>query len=250
IIQFFGGIHEIYFPYVLSKPILMLAVMAGGVSGVFTFALFDAGTVGTVSPGSIIILLGLVPKGNYLGVIAGVLVAAAVSFIVASLILKTSKQEGENLSEATDKMEEMKGKKSSVEGTLQSDDETTEETEAKSAGGEAAAEKRAGDVHKINFACNAGMGSRAMSASLMNDKLKKADLDIYSTNKAMNDIPDDADIVITHKDWTDREKEKLPTAEHISVENFLSSPKYGELVERLQSAGGAEGTDAEQSSAG
>src|SRR5699024_9674088 len=211
IIQFFGGIHEIYFPYVLSKPILMLAVMAGGVSGVFTFALFDAGTVGTVSPGSIIILLGLVPKGNYLGVIAGVLVAAAVSFIVASLILKTSKQEGENLSEATDKMEEMKGKKSSVAGTLHSDDETTGETEAKSESEQAVAEKQAGDVHKIIFACDAGMGSSAMGASLMKDKLKKADLDIYSTNKAINDIPDDADIIITHKNLTNRTKDNLST---------------------------------------
>src|SRR5699024_1203144 len=211
IIQFLGGMHGIYFRYGLCKRILLLAVMVGGVSGVFTFALFGARTARTVSPGCIIILCGLVLKGLRLGVIAGVFVAAAVSCIVASLIVKTSKQEGENLSEATDKMEEMKGKKSSVAGTLHSDDETAGETEAKSESEQAVAEKQAGDVHKIIFACDAGMGSSAMGASLMKDKLKKADLDIYSTNKAINDIPDDADIIITHKNLTNRTKDNLST---------------------------------------
>src|SRR5699024_6307755 len=120
---------------------------------------------------------------------------------------------------------------------VHSDDEQTAEenteTEAQPAN-ESAVVMPAGDVDKIIFACDAGMGSSAMGASLMKDKLKKADLDIFATNKAINDIPDDADIVITHKDLTDRAKEKLPTAEHISVDNFLSSPKYDELVDRLK----------------
>lgn len=249
IIHFFGGIHEIYFPYVLSKPVLILAAIAGGVSGVFTFALFNAGAVSTISPGSIFIVLAMTPRGigNYLGVIAGVLVATVVSFVVASIILKTSKEKGEDLSEATDKMEEMKGKKSSVAGSIQSDDEKTAETEVQSDDEPATVTKSAADVDKIIFACDAGMGSSAMGASLMKDKLKKADIDIFATNKAINDIPDDADIVITHKDLTDRAKEKLPTAEHISVDNFLSSPKYDELVARLKPVEETEESDADQS---
>src|SRR5699024_11745003 len=70
-------------------------------------------------------------------------------------------------------------------------------------------------------------------ASLLKKKFKKADLDIFVTNTAINDIPAAADIVITHKDLTDRAKAKIPDAEHISVENFLNSPKYAELVNRL-----------------
>lgn len=226
IIQFLGGIHEIYFPYILSKPILVLAVMAGGVSGVFTFQIFGAGLVAPASPGSIIAVLAMTSKGSYLGVILGVLVAAVVTFVIASLILKTSKAKEEDLSEATGKMEEMKGKKSSVAGALNQQDEETDGQEAEN--------KSPDEIDKVIFACDAGMGSSAMGASLLKNKFKKADIDIFVTNTAINNLPDDADIVITHKDLTDRAKAKLPGAEHISVENFLNSPKYDELVDRLK----------------
>ena len=53
IIHFFGGIHEIYFPYVLMNPRLILAVVAGGMTGVFTLTIFDAGLIAPASPGSI-----------------------------------------------------------------------------------------------------------------------------------------------------------------------------------------------------
>ncbi|MEC5423426.1 PTS mannitol transporter subunit IICB [Virgibacillus sp. C22-A2] len=231
IIQFFGGIHEIYFPYVLMKPALILAAIGGGVSGVFVLTIFDAGLVAPASPGSIFAVLAMTSQGSYLGVILSVIVAATVSFVIAASILKTSKIESEeDLSSAAGKMEEMKGKKSSVAGSL------TQNAE------EAAFDKASADVevkspdeiNKIIFACDAGMGSSAMGSSLLKNKFKKADIDVFVTNKAINEIPDDADIVITHKDLTDRAKVKIPSAEHISVENFLNSPKYEELIERLK----------------
>ncbi|WP_026907097.1 PTS mannitol transporter subunit IICB [Paucisalibacillus globulus] len=225
VIQFFGGIHEIYFPYVLAKPALILAAIAGGVSGVFTFQIFNAGLVAASSPGSIIAVLAMTEKGSYLGVILGVAVAAVVSFIVSAIILKTSKAEEEDLTEATAKMEKMKGKKSSVAGVLTKETETVKEPESTVKNNE--------DVKKIIFACDAGMGSSAMGASLLKNKFKKSDIDIFVTNKAINEIPNDADIVITHKDLTDRAKAKISSAEHISVENFLNSPKYDELVDRF-----------------
>ncbi|WP_174614821.1 PTS mannitol transporter subunit IICB [Virgibacillus ihumii] len=218
-IQFIGGIHEIYFPYVLMKPALLLAVIGGGMSGVFTLSLFNAGLVGPASPGSIIAILMMTPQGNFLGVIAGVLVAAAVSFVISALILKTSKVKDEGLSEATGKMEEMKGKKSSVADSLKEEEP---------------AAKANDEVNKIIFACDAGMGSSAMGASLLKNKFKKADIDIFVTNSAISQIPDDADLVITHQDLTSSAEEKIPDAEHISVENFLNSPKYDELVERFK----------------
>lgn len=222
VIQFLGGIHEIYFPYVLAKPTLILAVIAGGISGVFTFQLFDAGLVAPASPGSIVAVLLMTHRSSYIGVILGVLIAAIVSFVIAALILRASKDKDTDLSEATDKMEAMKGKKSSVADTIRGEHE------------QPSAEKAADQVEKIIFACDAGMGSSAMGASLLKNKFKKANIDIFVTNKAINDIPDDADIIITHKDLTARAKAKQPDAEHISVENFLNSPKYDELVNRLK----------------
>lgn len=219
VIHFLGGIHEIYFPYVLMKPMLLLAVIAGGVSGVFTYSLFNVGLTATPSPGSIFAILAMTPKGDHIGVILGVLVATVVSFLIASLIIKTSKDKDEDLTSATEKMEELKGKKSSVANQLKSSE---------------TAVKSAKEVKKIIFACDAGMGSSAMGASLLRKKFKDAGINIDVTNVAINNIPDDADIVITHKDLTDRAKAKLPTAEHISVENFLNSPKYEELVQRFK----------------
>lgn len=227
IIHFLGGIHEIYFPYILMKPMLILAAIAGGISGVFTFSIFNAGLVASPSPGSIIALLAMTPKGNYVGVLLGVIVAAAVSFLVASLILKTSKQTEEDLTEATAKMEAMKGKKSSVSGNLTGAEVTVEATSTE--------EFDFANVKKVIFACDAGMGSSAMGASILRNKVKKADIEgVDVSNTSINNIPADADIVISHKDLTDRAKAKLPTAYHVSVDNFLNSPKYDEIIEKLK----------------
>lgn len=227
IIHFLGGIHEIYFPYILMKPMLILAAIAGGISGVFTFSIFNAGLVASPSPGSIIALLAMTPKGNYVGVLLGVIVAAAVSFLVASLILKTGKQTEEDLTEATAKMEAMKGKKSSVSGNLTGAEVAVEATSTE--------EFDFANVKKVIFACDAGMGSSAMGASILRNKVKKADIEgVDVSNTSINNIPADADIVISHKDLTDRAKAKLPTAYHVSVDNFLNSPKYDEIVEKLK----------------
>lgn len=233
IIHFLGGIHEIYFPYVLIKPSLFIAAILGGASGVLTFSIFNTGLSATASPGSIFALLALAPSGNHIGVIAGVLVATIVSFVVAAFILKTGKQTEENLTEATDKMEQMKGKKSSVAGSLKDEDS---ETEAKNEPQNAAssADHFPDSTNKVIFACDAGMGSSAMGASLLKKKFKNEDIKIDVNNSAINEIPDDADIVITHKDLTDRAKAKIPGAYHISVENFLNSPKYDELISQLK----------------
>jgi len=226
IIHFLGGIHEIYFPYILMRPILILAAIAGGVSGVFTFTVFHAGLVAVPSPGSIFALLAMTPKGNYFGVLAGVLVAAAVSFLVASIFLKMVKQneEKEDLVKAAEKMEQLKGKKSQAAAALQQKETALA----------AAVQAVPNRVKKIVFACDAGMGSSAMGASILRNKVQKAGLDIEVTNTAINQLPADADIVVTHQNLTDRAKAKLPNAYHVSVENFLNSPKYDELIEQLR----------------
>ncbi|HLR35287.1 MAG TPA: PTS mannitol transporter subunit IICBA, partial [Tissierellales bacterium] len=210
IIHFLGGIHEIYFPYVLMNPALILAIIAGGASGVFIFDLFNAGLVATPSPGSIVALFAMTPKGSFVGVSLGVLVSTAVSFLVASIFVKSSSKElnDEELEKATVKMKELKNKK-----------EESIEIE--------------GEIRKIVFACDAGMGSSAMGASLLRDKVKKAGLDIPIVNCAIEDIPKDGDIIITHKNLTERAKEKAPDKRHISIDDFLATSVYEKLIGEL-----------------
>ena len=71
IIHFLGGIHEIYFPYILMRPLLLVAAIGGGAAGVFTFQLLGAGLVAAASPGSIFAILRLPQEVVILAVIAG-----------------------------------------------------------------------------------------------------------------------------------------------------------------------------------
>jgi len=91
IIHFFGGIHEIYFPYILMKPKLILAAIAGGMTGVATNSLFNVGLTATPSPGSIFAYIAVTPQGNFFGMLLGITLAAVVSFLVASVLLRTDK---------------------------------------------------------------------------------------------------------------------------------------------------------------
>lgn len=217
IIQFFGGIHEIYFPYILMRPLLLIAVIIGGMTGVFTLVLLDGGLSAPASPGSIIAVLAVTPSGAYIANIVSVLAAGTVSFGISSLILKTAKQTDENMEEATRKMEEMKGEKSEVRSIITSSSNTMPQS-----------------VNKIYFACDAGMGSSAMGASLLRKKVKENGMDIVVTNAAISHLPSNAEIVITQNELTPRAKQKVPNAFHVSVDDFLSSPEYDSLIERLK----------------
>ncbi|WP_332631324.1 PTS mannitol transporter subunit IICBA [Halalkalibacter flavus] len=223
IIHFLGGIHEIYFPYVLMKPMLIISVILGGMSGVFTLVLLGGGLVAPASPGSIIAITAVTPPEGmvYVANFAAVIAAIVVSFIVSAIVLRTGKQTEEDINEATKKMEQMKGKKSSVAGNVT----------GKATGNKGVLPE---DVNKIVFACDAGMGSSAMGASLLKKKVKEAGLDVSVTNTAISNIPADAQVVITQEELTPRAQNKLPSAYHISVDNFLSSPEYDKLIASLQ----------------
>ncbi|MGW7816491.1 PTS mannitol transporter subunit IICB [Staphylococcus xylosus] len=257
IIHFLGGIHEIYFPYVLMRPLLFVAVILGGMTGVATYSLLDFGFKSPASPGSFIVYMLNAPKGEFLHMIIGVLLAAIVSFIVAAIILKFTKEPEEDLEAATEKMEASKGKKSSVSSKLKGNEDSNATSTAGAAGAtttnsdstETQSEEDlldnydtenvdAHDYSKVNhviFACDAGMGSSAMGASMLRNKFKKADIqDVDVTNTAINQLPSDAQLVITQKKLTDRAIKQVPNAIHISVENFLNSPRYDELLENLK----------------
>ncbi|WP_432729665.1 PTS mannitol transporter subunit IICBA [Klebsiella oxytoca] len=222
IIHFLGGIHEIYFPYVLMNPRLILAVILGGMTGVFTLTLLNGGLVSPASPGSILAVLAMTPKGAYFANIAAIVAAMAVSFVVSAVLLKTSKvKEEDDIEAATRRMQDMK---------------------AQSKGG--ATPLAAGDVandlshvRKIIVACDAGMGSSAMGAGVLRKKVHDAGLsNISVTNCAINNLPPDVDLVITHRDLTERAMRQVPQAQHISLTNFLDSGLYTSLTERLVAA--------------
>ncbi|GAA3715971.1 PTS mannitol transporter subunit IICB [Salinicoccus jeotgali] len=224
IIQFIGGIHEIYFPYILMKPLLVVAPILGGATGILVFSLFDFGLSGPPAPGSILAYFAMTPRGELLVMLLGVAAATLVSFIVASIILKFTRQPDDDIAGATEKMEAAKGKKSTVAGSL---------AQSETAGPEESVFDY-GNVEKIVFACDAGMGSSAMGAGMLKNKFKKENLDIDVTNSAINQLKGDEDIIITQKTLTERAESKVPTAKHISVDNFLNSPKYDELIEALK----------------
>lgn len=221
IIHFFGGIHEIYFPYVMMKPALFLAAIAGGVSGTFAFQLLNAGLGAAASPGSILAIMGMVPKGdgylaNLLAVLAGVFAGALASFVVASIILKADKSEGESLEEA---QAASKAAKAASKGQPLAP---------------IAEEISAANVRQIIFACDAGMGSSAMGASLLRDKVKKAGLDVPVSNKAISALEDTENtLIVTQEELADRALQRTPRAIHVAVDNFLTSPKYDEIVSKL-----------------
>ena len=207
IIHFFGGIHEIYFPYVLMNPILVLAAIAGGATGVLTFVLLGAGAVATPSPGSIIALMAVAPRGGHLAILAGVALSTAVSFLVAMPFVKRFSQREEsadtNLLKAKEQLQAMKG---------------------------------LGQVQKIVFACDAGMGSSAMGANRLKKKLKAVGVDVVVEHASVDEVPQDAQLVISHVNLTERAKAAAPHARHFSITNFVNAPEYDDIAKELSEA--------------
>ena len=214
IIHFFGGIHELYFPYVLMKPLTIIGMIAGGASGIAVFSLFDAGLVAGPSPGSIFAYLGLTPKGSFVGIIAGVLVATVVTFLITALILKLdNSSEDEDISASVEKSKAMKqeGKKTSTQS--QKDEE----------------------INKISFVCDAGAGSSAMGATTFRKKLQKNNIEgIEVKHYRIEDAPQDSDIIVVHEDLQDRVKRSHPNTEIITIGNYLNDPALSQLMDRLK----------------
>ena len=223
IIHFLGGIHEMYFPYVLMKPITILAMIAGGMAGTLTFQLLNVGLVAGPSPGSIFSYLALTPKGNFFGVIAGVVVATAVSFLVTSVILKADKtpDDDESFEESVQKSKTMKSEGKEL---LNGENAKTESTHL-------------ANISKVSFACDAGMGSSAMGATTFKKKLQKAGItDIEVKNYRIEDVPKDSDMVVVHQDLEERTRKALPKMKIVTLKNYLQDPAIDELVNEIVKA--------------
>ncbi|MGI6011415.1 MAG: PTS mannitol transporter subunit IICBA [Ruminococcus sp.] len=229
IIHFFGGIHEIYFPYILMNPIIIIAPILGNICAIFFYSITGAGLVGPASPGSIIAYLSMTPRGGTLVAIAGVVIATAVSFVVASPIVKMSG--AKSLEDAQKKKDSMKAEAKGIAG-------------ADTVSG---ADVSAADIKKIIFACDAGMGSSAMGATKFRNRIKSLNLGITVTNTSVDNVPGDADVVVCQHILKERAAKSAPQARLVTLDNFLQDPNldalYGELAER---AAGGEAPAAEE----
>jgi PTS system mannitol-specific IIC component len=223
IIQFLGGIHEVYFPYVLAKPRLVLALIAGGATGTLMNVIFDSGLVAPAAPGSIFAVYSSVAKGSVVGVTLCWSSALVVTFLIASVLLRLDTAEDEvDLASATASMEQLKGKRSSVAAAL--------------TGG---ATRARGSINAIVFACDAGMGSSAMGASVLRKKIKDAGHQgVTVVNQAISNLTDSYDLIVTHQDLAARAQPMAPSAVLVTVDNFMASPAYDEIVELIGEANG------------
>lgn len=238
VIQFFGGIHEVYFPYALMKPMLILALIAGGMTGVTTNMLLGGALRAPAAPGSIFAVIAQVANNSYFAVLLSVALAAAVTFVISWVILRASRKRDLEAMAATDdafgaaitQTAAAKGKSSSHLDGLRGGAVTSAD------GGIEPATMTEREIKNIVFACDAGMGSSAMGASVLRNKIKKAGIeDVTVTNKAIAALDKSADLVITQNQLTDRARQKTPNSVHVSVDNFMNSPRYDEVVDLVRS---------------
>lgn len=210
IIHFLGGIHEIYFPYVLMKPKLIVAVIGGGMVGVGFNMVTGNALVGPPSPGSVFALMLMSTKGmGILLTLVSIALSAGTSFLIASVIIRRDVSETDDLEAAK---VAVAASKAEAKGQV--------------------APVAAGSVRSIVVACDAGMGSSAMGATVLRGKINDAGLNIEVSNAAINDLKD-ADIVITQGELTERARTKLPGAQHFSIDNFMDAGFYDNLVAKL-----------------
>lgn len=212
IIHLLGGIHEIYFPYVLMNPLVIVAPILGNMAAIFWFTITDCGLVGPASPGSIIAYLMMAPGSDIIKVIIGVLIATGISFVVASPIVKMAG--GKSLEEAQSEMASMKAASADdniVPGTIE----------------------RSSEIKKIIFACDAGMGSSAMGATKFRNRIKNDRPDISVSNTSVDNILADCDIAVVQTTLAARAKKSAPQAQLITIGNFLADPALDALYVQL-----------------
>ena len=195
IIQSLGGIHEIYFPYILARPGLLLGAIAGSAAALGFYQVTDAGLVAPASPGNFITLPVMAPKGETLIILGGILIAAAVSFLVCIPFMRTE----EKAPDADFKIDE----------------------------------SRLGFINLIMFACDAGMGSSALGATRFRKRTSLAGLEVKVRNCAVDCVPEATDLIVCQRGLSERVKATNPGKEVVIIDNFLSDPALDRLLERL-----------------
>ena len=214
IIHFLGGIHEIYFPYILMNPLVIVGPIAGNICAILFYSITKAGLVGPSAPGSIIAFMSMSPKSSIVITAIGVLIAAAVSFLVSSPIVKMAGSK--SLEDAQKKTSDMKAASKGTKAEVLS-----------------GADVKTENIKKIVFACDAGMGSSAMGATKFRNRIKPLNLGITVTNTSVDNVPADADVVVCQYILQDRAVKSAPQARLIAIGNFLQDPNLDAFYEEL-----------------
>ncbi|MCI1747318.1 MAG: PTS mannitol transporter subunit IICB [Acidipropionibacterium sp.] len=237
IIHFFGGIHEIYFPFVLAKPVTLIGMIAGAASGIATAQIMHVGLVAGPSPGSIFAYFLLTPRGNFVGMIADVAIATIVSFTVNSLILAASRKHDRAKEQDLD-FEALQAQSAAMK---QEGKDVLAATLTSSSAQDAAAMEATPSqhIHKVVFACDAGMGSSTMGASLFRKRVEKAGLTVEVANSSIEKVPADADVIVTHKNLVDRTRLANEGVRVVPIDNYLSDANLEELFSSIESEQGA-----------
>ena len=215
IIHFFGGIHEIYFPYILARPSLIIAAISGGMAGLLTGSLTGAGLMAAASPGSILAYLAVTPRTGYLAMLATVLIATLVSFLVASLLLGFGRRRGLE-----------------PEETAAADSGTAEPTTTAPEPARAAPTLRGGDVRSLVIACDAGMGSSVMVASTMKKRLAPYGVDVI--HSPINELDSTAELVMCQSGLAERARAVAPDAVIVTFEQFLGDPAFARIENAIK----------------
>ena len=215
IIHFLGGIHEIYFPYILMNPLVIVGPIAGNICAILFYSITKAGLVGPSAPGSIIAFMSMSPKTSIAITALGVLIAAAVSFLVSSPIVKMAGSK--SLEDAQKKTSDMKA-----------------ESKGQAAEVLSGADVKTDDIKKIVFACDAGMGSSAMGATKFRNRIKPLNLGITVTNTSVDNVPADADVVVCQYILQDRAVKSAPQARLVAIGNFLQDPNLDTFYAELE----------------
>jgi PTS system mannitol-specific IIC component len=211
VIQLIGGIHEVYFPYALQKPLLIFPLILGGMAGDFIFSILHAGLVAAPTPGSILTFLLFSPRGVHFSMLLGFAASAAVSFAGSYFVLNRK------VMEVNEFEENNRVTPTQQQQFISNVDITSTKLE-----------------QKVVFACDAGMGSSALGAAILRKKLKEADLHFVVENCSVDELSNDADIVISHMNLTERARASAPYARHFSVNSFLDHTFYQQLIDSLK----------------
>lgn len=220
IIHIIGGIGEVSFPYALIKPITILGPICGSIAALFWFTFMDGGAVAAVSPGSIIALIIMSPKGKLLVNVMGYLIAAIVSFVIVAFFLKRDKSLGED----DDDMAAI-----DMSQFVESHSAPGEEKKAS----EGNFEKRS--ISKVVFACDAGMGSSAMGASMLKTQLNKAGVFVDVGHVSIHQIPEDTDVIVTNTNLLEATRKEAPEGiPIIEIKEFLNADEHKAIAEQIK----------------
>lgn len=229
-----GGIHEVSFPYVLMKPQLLIALILGNMSGIWIFQYWNAGLVSIPSPASLFLVIGLAPPGDVFYVTAGIAVSALVSLAVSLVVFGSAKELNEWKVESREHA--LIRRLEHIEQWREVSPMLSRSVKIEPRDKPAAASSGGGRKLTVCFACDAGLGSSAMGAAMLRKKLRTVQLDdsVTVVHASLDEIPEEADLIITHHYLLNRAKKSAPGRVYLSIGNYTDPAAYETILRKIR----------------